>query len=185
VVACVHSGPVGKEQLSRRTLLGMTSTAVAAGVALRAAPGLAATSDQEPPVLASGFAVDIQGCQVSPRYCVSIDVDPVSSEPNGKPPRGANAPAGPLVPGQARLRFLTPVSGGNADLAAWVRAVAKGVADRRAISITLFTQDRSTTARTYTLVDCFPISFDSGDFSTGGDANVAELVVQPTRVELA
>lgn len=34
-------------------------------------------------------------------------------------------------------------------------------------------------------VECFPLSFSGGDFTTGAESNLAELRVNATRVELA
>lgn len=80
--------------------------------------------------------------------------------------------------------FLTPAVGRNDDVARWMDAIVVGKVDRRRIVVSILGQDGSV-ARTHDLVDCFPLSFDGGDFSTGAESNLAELCVHPTRVEIA
>lgn len=172
--------------MKRRTLLGAGSTAALALAALRTAPVNAVEADRLPVALANMFKVEIAGCARSSPLCLGVDFSPLRAVAPGQTPRSGPAPGGPgpLLPGTARLRFATPQQGGNSDLAAWMAAAAKGGRDLRSIDVTLRATDQSA-IRTYHFIDCFPTQFDSGDFSTGGEANVAELVVQPTRVELA
>ncbi len=172
--------------MRRRTLLGAGSTAALALAALRTGPVSAAETDRPQVALANMFKVVIEGCTRSSPLCVSVDFAPVRAVALAQTPRSGPAPGqpGPLLPGTVRLRFVTPAQGGNADLVAWMAAAAKGVRDLRLIIVTLLAADQKV-IRTFHLTDCFPTQFDSGDFSTGGEANVAELVVQPTRVEPA
>ncbi len=170
--------------MKRRTLLGAGSTAALALAALRTGTVSAAEVDRPPVALASLFKVEIEKCAQSSRWCVSVDFAPARAVALAAAPRSgpASGDPGPLSPGLVRLRFVTPAQGGNADLAGWMAAAAKGLRDPRRITITLLAADQ-TAIRTYELSDCFPTQFDPGDYSAGGGANVAELVVQPTRVE--
>ena len=172
--------------MKRRTLLGAGSTAAVALAALRAAPASAALLDRPPVALANMFKVEIEGCARSSPLCLGADFSPLRAVTPGQTPRSGPAAAGPgpLVPGTVRLRFATPAQGGNSDIAAWMAAAAKGGRDLRQIVVTLLATDRSP-IRTYHFIDCFPTQFDSGDFSTVGEVNVAELVVQPTRLEVS
>jgi hypothetical protein len=69
------------------------------------------------------------------------------------------------------------------ELFAWFRLPAQDPEVRRTIKVALGPHDQSP-PRTYNLVDCFPLSFSGGDFTVGAESNLAELRVQPTRVDL-
>lgn len=139
-------------------------------------------------LIGGNFKVDIQGC-ASANDTVSADCDDIeieihdvtqSNNTNWRAIRSG-------VPrfGQARFTFRTSDAGMNNDLRQWVMDTRQGKNIRKQISIFLMMRDQKTIGRTYNLADCFPVSFSSGDFTVGGEANVAELVVQPTRVEPA
>lgn len=170
--------------MKRRTLLGAGSTAALALAALRTGTVSAAEVDRPPVALANLFKVDIAGCAQSSKWCVSVDFAPARAVALAATPRSgpASGDGGPLSPGPVRLRFVTPAQGGNDDVAGWMARAAKGLRDLRPIAITLLASDQ-TAIRTYELIDCFPTQFDPGDYSASAAVNVAELVVQPTRVE--
>lgn len=144
-----------------------------------------ANAPQDEILIGGNFKVDIQGC-ASSADCVSADVDDIeieihdvtsSNDPNWRTIRSG-------VPrfGQARFTFRTNDQQLNGDLRTWVNDTRQGKNIRKQISIFLMQRDQSTIGRTYNLENCFPVSFTSGDFTTGGESNLAELVVQPTRV---
>ncbi len=68
------------------------------------------------------------------------------------------------------------------DLKGWFDGDANGKVAHRHVKVM---DTRTQTERTYNLVDCFPISFTGGDFTTGAESNLAELHINATRVELA
>lgn len=132
------------------------------------------------------FAVDIPGCADASRNILDISIDDLIIDVR-EVPIGVDSDArlfepGPLHIGQARFTFRTDDAMLNCDLDAWVAATRGGKQTPRDITITLFMNDQTTIGRTYTLENSFPVSFSSGDFTTGGEANVGELVVQPERV---
>jgi hypothetical protein len=136
-------------------------------------------------LIGGNFKVDIQGC-ASSADCVSADVDDIEIEIHDVTQSNntnwrANRSGVPRF-GQARFTFRTNDAQLNSDLRAWVNDTRMGKNIRKPISLFFMARDQSTIGRTYTLENCFPVSFTSGDFTVGGEANVAELVVQPTRV---
>jgi hypothetical protein len=174
-------------RLDRRTLLGLSSSAAIAAALRGATPALAAGGPHDEILIGGNFKVDIEGCPRSSAFSVSAAIGRMRT--NSDHDRHASAPSRstkpqPMTFDESCFTFLTPVVGRNDDLARWMDTTVAGKVDRRRIVVSILSQDGSV-GRSYNLVDCFPLSFDGGDFTTGAESNLAELRVQPTRVEIA
>ena len=139
-------------------------------------------------LVAGTFKVDITGC-TSSADCVTAEVDPIEIEMHdvtqSNDPTWRQFTNGAVRYGEGRFTFRVSDSNFNKDLSAWQKDTGAGKNIRKNVTITIFKKDRSTVARTYNLIECFPLSFSGGDFTTGAESNLAELRVCPTRVELA
>lgn len=74
-------------------------------------------------------------------------------------------------------------NGYGAELRQWYLDAVGGKNIRKSITITLVNRG-GREVRRYNLLDCFPISFDSGDYSPSGTTRVETIVVKMGRVEL-
>ncbi|MBI2883140.1 MAG: phage tail protein [Candidatus Methylomirabilis oxyfera] len=148
-------------------------------------------------LVAGRFRVAIAGLDMSSADVVSAEVDPIEIEMHdvtqSNDPTWKQFTNGAVRYGEARFTFRVSDSNFNKDLSEWIKdTVTNGERARKTINIMLL-DDRSTVARTYNLVECFPLSFSGDDFTTVGGSldlvnrncprcpqsdNLAELIVQ-------
>ncbi|HET8569078.1 MAG TPA: hypothetical protein VFM93_08850 [Candidatus Limnocylindria bacterium] len=163
-------------RVSRRRLLGY-GAATAAAVAAHAAPAAAATGDEA--LRENAFAVEIEGCPEASANVrlvalggLTVDLPVTGKDRDGYRTYGAGTPRW----GATKIALSRGTKG---ELRSWLEDPKR---PRKRISVTIRSKDGDL-ARSYDLVECFPVSYSEGDLTVGGEANVAELVVQPTRVE--
>jgi hypothetical protein len=98
-----------------------------------------------------------------------------------------NDPEHEYTPGKAYYEPITlmgPIGRDRKAITDWINATATGKVEPKHL-ILVFLDDKNEEARSYNLIDCFPISFSGGDFTVDGEANLAILKVQPEEVEMA
>jgi len=137
--------------------------------------------------MAGNWKIDIQGC-ASSTDCVSVNVDPIEIEMHDVTQSNDTTwktfTSGQPRFGEARFTFRVSDAALNKDLTTWIDEVRQGKNIRKMVTITITKKNKSDVGRSYNIVEAFPISFSGGDFTTGAESNLAELRVQPTKVEL-
>ena len=159
---------------------------------------LAAALPQADLLVAGRFRVAIAGLDMSSADVVSAEVDPIEIEMHdvtqSNDPTWKRFTNGAVRYGEARFTFRVAGGNFNKDLSEWIKdTVTNGERARKTISITILDK-KGRVARTYNLIESFPLSFSGGDFSTGAGGsldlvnrncprcpqsdNLAELIVQ-------
>jgi phage tail-like protein len=176
--------------LSRRDLLKIGAAAAvfaggaAAGLRLtneRAA--LAGSAAQGDNVLVSrNFRVDIPGLPDESARCVSVEIEPIVIDAVEGDPGVFKA----WEPGDAHFGHATfsivPLQGPS-QLEQWIKDAAAGMDVRKNITITLLKRD-ATPARTFNLIDCFPVKYDPGDYSPSSNVAMETITTKIDRVTL-
>jgi phage tail-like protein len=162
----------------------------AAGAGLRlvneGGHALAANAPQDEILVAGDFRVDIPGSPVASANMFEVRFDPIVIDLVGL---GMDLPTqhrlyGPGAPhfGNAAFRFGIKKNEPN-DILPWVEEAVQGQNIRKNISVICLKRDGSP-ARTFNLIDCFPVSWDPGDYRTTSNIACESVTVKLGRVEL-
>jgi phage tail-like protein len=84
------------------------------------------------------------------------------------------------LPGLTRTNHVVLRRGiiGNLDLYKWIDTVRTGAIDRRVVTINLLSEDLSTIALTWKLLEAWPVKYSFGDLNAQGtEVAVEELVI--------
>lgn len=148
-----------------------------------------ANAPQDEILIGGNFTVSITGCDNTSKDCVSVEVDPIEIEmqdvTQSNDTTWKTFTSGQPRFGEARFTFRKSAAESCKDLSTWVDDCRRGANIRKSITISIKKKDKTTDGRVYNLVDCFPISYSEGDYTTSAESNLAELRVMPTRVEIA
>jgi phage tail-like protein len=98
-----------------------------------------------------------------------------------------NDPGHEYTPGKVYYEPITltgPLSKERKAITDWINATAAGKVEPKHL-VLVFLNNKDEEVRTYNLLESFPISFSSGNFTADSEANLASLKVQPTIIEIA
>jgi hypothetical protein len=144
---------------------------------------------QDEILIGGNFTVSITGCDQSSKDCVSFECDPIEIEmqdvTQSNDTTWKTFTSGQPRFGEARMTFRKSAAASCKDLSTWVDDVRRGANIRKAITVSIKKKDKSSDGRVYNLIECFPVSYSEGDYTTAAEANLAEIRVMPTRVEIA
>ena len=190
-----RSGTDGSGGLSRREFLKSSAlvgaavgiSAVGAGAltrparaeaAARAAPYTQGLNQDEFLEKGAGkFAVDIPGCPSASANVESVKIEDLTVDVRE---RGGDPEWRIYAPGDAHYGKMTlkvRVGPQTGELRQWVLDATAGKNVRKSISI-IIKERAGAEMRRYNLMDCFPITWDSGDYSPSGSVLLETLKVK-------
>jgi phage tail-like protein len=180
-------------RIARRTVLklgAMAAVAAGAGAAgLRLAGdgrSLAASAPEDEILIGGNFRVDIPGSPEASKNVATVEIDAIEVESLDTGP-DANGEYRTYAPGdahfgEARFTFRVPRNQPS-EMQQWIEDAARGQNIRKNISVIIMKKDQSP-ARTFNLVDCFPVRWDPGDYSPSSNLATESLTCRVTRVEM-
>lgn len=134
---------------------------------------------------AFGFGIDIPGCADASKNIREIGIDELNIDAR-EMTTGLDVEYRLYGPGAAHwgsAKFTSACTlGASKELQTWWQEAAKGKGIRKNITVTLFKSDK-TAGRSYTLNDCFPISWSSVNFDTSSTVQTETLTVKIGRIE--
>ena len=169
-------------QIGRRRVL--THGAALGFFSLVATPASPRNQQHEPSIPFT-LGITIEGLPEASKNAVSVAIDPITIDPLEMAP-GNTGDVRLMRPGSVSPLGATITckvgKGGSKELRQWWLDTSRGQQIRKSITINLRVHQQER-ARTYNLVDCFPVSYSSVNFDTSSTVQTETLTVSVGRIE--
>lgn len=133
------------------------------------------------------FTIDINGCGIASANVFSITVEDLVIDER-EMTTGADWDYRNSGPGDAHYGSITiqsRVGANSSELYQWWLDCSQGKNIRKDISVISLKRDGSTEARRWNIFQCFPTSWDPGEYSPSSNVACETIVAKMQRVELA